>query len=171
MSAPGVAEHVLSDLPSLAHLAPPVVGPADPIDTIVAALSRDPGATMAFVTDQQDRLLGVVPEHALDADLITLVLPPAALPALVPIGGRDALRAARGRGLTAGELMTSVGAVTPSTTVSDAIALMWRAGQRAMPLVDGSGALLGYVTLFELLAVLLPPQPPRSAPERPLERG
>jgi CBS domain-containing protein len=148
-------ERTLAQLPRLAHLAPPVIGPDATLEAVVDALSRDPAAGLAFVTGADDRLLGVVSERALDADLIALVLPPAAVPSVVSLGRREALRAARGRSVTARELMSEPRTVTPGTTLGDAIASMWRAEQRVAPLVDAHGQLLGYVALFELLATLL----------------
>lgn len=160
----GAAERTLADLPRLAHLAPPVIRPDAPLEAVVDALSRDPAAGLAFVTGPDDRLLGVIGERTLDADLIALVLPPAAVPSIVSLGRREALRAARGRSVTAGELMSAPRTVTPTTTLRDAIAAMWRAEQRVAPLVDSDGALLGYVALFELLAALL--HEPSRRPER-----
>jgi CBS domain-containing protein len=154
-AAAGTAERTLAELPRLAHLAPPVIRPEASLEAIVEALSRDPVAGLAFVAGPDDRLLGVIPERALDADLIALVLPPSAVPSIVSLGRREALRAARGRSVTARELMSAPRTVTPETTVRDAIASMWRAEQRVAPLVDGHGVLLGYVALFELLATLL----------------
>ncbi|HEX9494861.1 MAG TPA: CBS domain-containing protein [Candidatus Limnocylindria bacterium] len=149
------AESTLADLPRLAHLAPPVIGPDARLEEIVDALSRDPGSGLAFVTGPDGRLLGVIPERALDADLIALVLPQAAVSSVVTLGRREALRASHGRAVTAGELMSAPRTVTPETTLSAAIASMWRAEQRVAPLVDAEGALLGYVALFELLAAML----------------
>ena len=154
-AAADAAGQRLADLPGLAHLAPPVIGPDAPLAAIVDALSRDPAAGLAFVTGPDDRLLGVIGERALDADLIALVLPPSAVPSIVALGRREALRAARGRAVTASELMSAARPVTPDSTVRDAIATMWRAEQRVAPLVDADGLLLGYVALFELLAALL----------------
>jgi CBS domain-containing protein len=150
-----VTNATLADLPRLAHLAPPVIGPDAPLEAIVDALSRDPVAGLAFVTGPGDRLLGVIAERALDADLIALVLPQSAVPSIVTIGRREAIRAARGRSVTAGELMTAPRTVTPETTLSDAIASMWRSEQRVAPLVGRDGSFLGYVALFELLATML----------------
>ena len=161
-ATPHTAERTLAQLPRLAHLAPPVIGPEAPLEAVVDALSRDPAAGLAFVTDPDDRLLGVIPERALDADLIALVLPPSAVPAIVSLGRREALRAARGRAVTARELMSAARTVTPETTLGDAIATMWRAEQRVAPLVDAQGLLLGYVALFELLATLLHEHSERS---------
>ncbi len=149
------SDPTLAELPRLAHLAPPVIGRDARLQEIVDALSRDPSAGLAFVTGPDDRLLGVIAERALDADLIALVLPQSAVPSIVTLGRRDAMRAARGRAITAGELMTEPRTVTPQTTLSDAIASMWRAEQRVAPLVDQDGAFLGYVALFELLAAML----------------
>lgn len=154
-ATPHTAERTLAQLPRLAHLAPPVIGPEAPLEAVVDALSRDPAAGLAFVTGPDDRLLGVISERVLDADLIALVLPPSAVPSVVSFGRREALRAARGRSVTAGELMSAPRTVTPETTLGDAIASMWRAEQRIAPLVDAQGQLLGYVALFELLATLL----------------
>lgn len=155
MSASGrVAERTLAEHPGLARLAPPIVGPDAPLEEVIGAMSRDPGSGVAFVTGDHDRLLGVVSERAVDLDLMTIVLPSDTLP-LLALGPSDALRKSRGRGVTAGELMTPARSVTGSTTLGDAVTTMWQAGQRIAPLVEDDDTLLGYVRLFDVLVALL----------------
>ncbi len=55
---PHTGERTLAQLPRLAHLAPPVIGPDATLEAVVDALSRDPAAGLAFVTGPDDRLLG-----------------------------------------------------------------------------------------------------------------
>jgi CBS domain-containing protein len=141
--------------PGLVHLAPPVAHPDDEVHVVIEALSHDPGASAIFVVDAEDKLLGCIREQALDADLVTLVIPQRLWPTLREMDTRWALRAARGPIRRARELMGGAHAVTPDTALAEAVGLMIRSGQPTAPLVDREGRLLGYLRLFEVLAHFL----------------
>ncbi|HEX8966628.1 MAG TPA: CBS domain-containing protein [Chloroflexota bacterium] len=145
----------ISEFLGLVHLAPPVNHPQDALAVVVEAFSRDPGAGAIFVVDTDDRLLGWIREQALDADLVTLVLPQQLWSAVEDMDTRAVLRAARGPRLTARDLMGKVRSITPETMLADAVGVMTRSHQSVAPLVDSQGRLLGYVRLLELLAHLL----------------
>jgi CBS-domain-containing membrane protein len=51
--------------------------------------------------------------------------------------------------------MVGVRAITPQTSLTDAVGLMTRTEQPTAPLIDADGRLLGYVRLFEVLAHFL----------------
>jgi CBS domain-containing protein len=141
--------------PGLVHLAPPMAYPDDEVRVVIEALSRDVGASAIFVVDRDDKLLGCIREQALDADLVTLVIPQRLWPTLREMDTRTALRAARGPIRRARELMTRAHAVTPDTALAEAVGLMIRSEQPTAPLVDHEGRLLGYLRLFEVLAHFL----------------
>jgi CBS-domain-containing membrane protein len=143
------------EFPGLVHLAPPINHPDDPLTAVIESFSRDRGASAIFVVDDEDHLLGCIREQALDADLVTLVLPQRLWPAIREMDMRDVLRAARGPRKTAREVMVGVRSITPHTSLTDAVGLMTRAEQPTAPLVDDDGRLLGYVRLFEVLAHFL----------------
>jgi CBS-domain-containing membrane protein len=143
------------DFPGLVHLAPPINHPDDSLTAVIESCSRDPGAGAIFVVEADHHLGGGIREQALDADLVTLVVPQRLWPAMREMDTRDVLRAARGPRGTAGEVMVGVRSITPKTSLTDAVGLMIRAGQPTAPLVDAHGRLLGYVRLFEVLAHFL----------------
>lgn len=145
----------LRDFSGLVHLAPPVNYPDDPLTAVIESFSRDPGASAIFVIDRDDRLVGCIREQAIDADLMTLVVPQRLWPAIREMDTRDVLRAARGPRRTASEVMVGVRSLTPQTSLTDAVGMMIRTEQPTAPLVDADGRLLGYVRLFELLAHFL----------------
>jgi len=143
------------DFPGLVHLAPPINHPDDPLTAVIESFSRDRGASAIFVVDADDHLVGCIREQALDADLVTLVVPQRLWPAIREMDTRDVLRAARGPRRTAREVMVGVRSITPQTSLTDAVGLMTRAAQPTAPLVDADGRLLGYIRLFEVLAHFL----------------
>jgi CBS domain-containing protein len=53
-------------------------------------------------------------------------------------------------------MATDVVSVSPEATVSEALRLMRRTGQLALPVLDPEGQVLGLVTETDLLALLLP---------------
>jgi CBS-domain-containing membrane protein len=143
------------DFPGLVHLAPPINHPEDPLTAVIESFSRDRGASAIFVVDADDHLVGCIREQALDADLVTLVLPQRLWPVIREMDTRDVLRAARGPRRTAREVMVGVRSIGPNTSLTDAVGVMIRAEQPTAPLVDAEGRLLGYVRLFEVLAHFL----------------
>ena len=145
----------IRDFPGLVHLAPPLNYLDDPVLAVIEAFSRDRGAGAILVVDSDDRLLGCIPEQALDADLVTLVLPQRLWPAIHEMDTRDVLRAARAPKLKARDLMVGVRSVTPQTTLTDAVGRIVRARQSMAPLVDEHDRVLGYIRLFEVLAHFL----------------
>jgi CBS domain-containing protein len=145
----------LREFPGLVHLAPPVSHPQDALSAVIETFSRDHGAGAVFVVDADDHLLGCIPEQALDADMVTLVLPQKLWPTVREMDTREVLRAARAPRLKVSDIMVGVRSVTPSTTLADAVGLMVRAHQSMAPLLDEQGRLLGYIRLFELLAHFL----------------
>src|SRR4051794_3133737 len=157
-SAPGGADTVdpwhrpVRDFPGLVHLAPPITHPDDSLTTVIDAFSRDQGAGALFIVDEDDKLLGGIPERAIDADLATLVLPQRLWPVVHEMDTRAALRAARGTSRRARDLMVHVRSITPDSRLVDAVALMIRSQHPTLALVDETGRLLGYLRLFEVLA-------------------
>jgi len=143
---------------TLLHLVPPVVSPQDTLRTLVLAISRDPVARCAFVTDAEGHLLGVVPVDEIDRDMLLLLAPGAATQELVTV--RQAARLAHGLDETAQRLMRSAASVGLDDTLGVAVRRMAEHHQESAAVLDDSGALLGYVALFELLAdALVMPSP------------
>jgi CBS domain-containing protein len=141
--------------PGLVHLAPPINHPEDPLPQVIDAFARDQGAGAIFVVDHADKLLGCIPERAIDSDLLTLVLPQRLWPVVHEMDTRSVLRAARGAQRQARDVMVHVRSVTPESRLIDAVALMIRSEHPTLALVDASGRLLGYLRLFEVLAHFL----------------
>ncbi|MHB8618228.1 MAG: CBS domain-containing protein [Chloroflexota bacterium] len=154
-SATRLWDRPVRDFPTLVHLVPPVSHAADSIADVVATLSRDAGAGSAFVVDEQDHLVGVISERVLDTDLLTMVLPQDLWPELMELDTRDLMRVSRGKARTARDLMSPAKHVTADTPIKDVLAVLTRAGQTGVALVDDEHRLLGYLSLFEVLAELL----------------
>ena len=151
-----VWQRQVGDFAHLLHLGPPAVRPKDPIEAVVLALSRDPHARSVFVTDADDHLLGAIPEQRLDADLVKLVLPQPLWPALGELDTRELMRAASRVRETASDLMGRGIEAKVETSLKDVVIGMIRGGQPVTALTDPEHRLLGYVSLFEILAELLP---------------
>jgi len=145
----------IREFPDLIHLAPPVTNPDNSINDVVVALSRNPSARTVFVTDAADRLLGSISERELDLDLITLVLPQQLWSEIREWDRRELMRAAHGNARTARDLMTRVEALTPDKPLREALTMMSHRKDSVVPLVDDHERLLGYLTLFETLALLM----------------
>jgi len=90
-----------SGLPGPGAPCAPINHPEDPLTAVIESFSRDRGASAIFVVDAEDHLLGCIREQALDADLMTLVVPQRLWPAMRDMDTRAVLRAARGPRRTA----------------------------------------------------------------------
>lgn len=157
-ATPAPPAHLLQrpihDCPNLVHLAPPLVRPDSKLDEIVAALSSDPGARVVFVGDAGDRLVGWIPERALDTGLLMMALPAELWRSIGELDMRELLRASHGKSQTASELMVPARTVTGATLLKDAVISMARHSYQVVGLVDEQQRLLGYLTLFEVLAAV-----------------
>lgn len=152
--APKVWLRSVREFPNLVHLAPPACRAEDSLAQVVTALSNDPGARSVFVIDAEDKLLGAIPEHILDRDLITAVLPQELWSSVHDMDTRELVRAAKGKSRTARELMTKARSVEPGTTLMEAVSQMAKSSERVVALVDEHQRLLGYLALFEVLIEL-----------------
>jgi len=142
---------------TLLHLVPPVVSPRADVRALVRTVASDPLARCAFVAGDDGRLLGVVPVDEIDRDLLMLLAPGVAAQELVT--ARQAARLAHGLDETAQRLMRTAACVGLDDTLAVAVQRMAERRQESAAVVDASGALLGYVALFELLAdALVAPQ-------------
>jgi len=155
MAAAALWQRRLRQCAGLVHLAPPVAHPESSLADIVGALATDPQSGGVFVTDAEDRLLGWIPERTLDFDLLVTVLPSDLWRTVGEVDVRDLLRATRARTQTARELMRPARMVHPDTELKEAVIAMARGEPRVLALVDDQQRLLGYVTLFDILADLL----------------
>jgi CBS domain-containing protein len=152
--APGAWQRAIQDCPNLVHLAPLAVRPESRLGEIVTALSSDLAAGVVFVTDADDRLVGWIPERTLDTGLMMTTLPGEMWRSVGEFDMRELLRAAHGKDQTAIELMSAPRTVTGGTALKDAVLTMVGGKHRVIALVDDQQRLLGYLTLFEVLAEL-----------------
>lgn len=147
------ADLSVADAETVLHLVPPSVSPTATLPALVAAVASDPRAHCAFVVDAQARLLGIVSESELDRDLALLLAPDPA--AVEQTGVRALAHAARGVHETAEHLMRPAVTVSSRDRLAVAVRRMQSAGHETAAFVDGEGHLLGYLSLFEVLAALL----------------
>ncbi|MEA2639721.1 MAG: hypothetical protein QOF51_1115 [Chloroflexota bacterium] len=155
MAASALWQRRLSECSGLVHLAPPVAYPNTSLANVVTSLANDPRPGGVFVTDADDRLLGWIPERTLDADLLVTLLPSELWRSVGEVDVRDLLRAARAHGQTAKDLMRPARTVQPDAALKDVIVMLARSESRVLALVDDQKRLLGYVTMFDVLADLL----------------
>jgi CBS domain-containing protein len=147
------AETCVGDADTVLHLVPPTVAPTDTLGALVTAVAIDPRARCAFVVSGDARLLGVVPESDLDTDLALLLAPEAST--AEQTGPRVLARVARGARETAEHLMRHPVVVTAHDRLDSAVRRMRAGGQETAAVVDADGHLLGYLSLFEVLAAFL----------------
>lgn len=146
-------ELCVADAETVLHLVPPSVAPSSTLPALVAAVAADPRAHCAFVVDAESHLMGIVSESDLDRDLALLLAPDPA--AVEQTGVRALARAARGVHETAEHLMRPAVTVSSNDRLAGAVRRMQAVGAETAALVDGDGRLLGYLSLFEVLAALL----------------
>jgi CBS-domain-containing membrane protein len=117
----------------------------------IVRLLADNDVTALPVVDDQNRPLGVVSE----ADLLRREADhpePAGLPGLLDVPPRAAAHA----GTTAADLMSAPAVVAqPGWSVVQAARAMDQAGVKRLPVVDGTGRLVGIVSRGDLLRVFL----------------
>ena len=139
----------MADADTLLHLVPPTVREEARLAEIVRSAASDPVARSAFVVDDDERLLGVVPVSELDRDLLTLMMPTATSERL---SGRQLARLAHGTEVTARQLMCAPAIVHLDETLAMAVQRMQERGLESAAVLDAAGNLLGYVAIFEILA-------------------
>jgi CBS domain-containing protein len=150
-----VWQRPVADFPSLLHLAPPIARAHDSLEAVVSVLAFNPSARSVFVVDDEDHLLGIISERRLDRDLVKVVLPRSLWPSVSDLSPRELLVLAKGKAQTAGDLMRRCASASTETPLKDALAEMIRDDEPVLPLVDDQRRLLGYLSLFEILAELL----------------
>ena len=158
-TAPRLWDRPLVDFPNLLHLAPPICHPDDSVEAVIAVFSADPGARSVFVVDTGDHILGAIPERILDRDLMTMVLPQELWSSVGDLDTRELMRFAKGSFRRARDLMSSARSVSASSRLRDAVSVMGRHGEAVVALVDDDHRLIGYLTMFEVLAELMAGQP------------
>jgi CBS-domain-containing membrane protein len=143
---------------SLIHLAPPVVGQADGIARMAAAIAAAPEAGVAFVVDEEARLLGAVTRKDLDVQLLALALPKVAARRVDLADQREVWGWAHGADAIATNLMVALPAASVDDPLSKAIERAINDGRDVVPVLDREGRLLGYISVFEALAAQLEPE-------------
>ena len=142
----------IAEAPSVMHLAPAITRPYDGLKEVVSMLASDPRPGVVFVADGEDRLLGWISEDTLDSDLLVAVLPGDRWLTSGEMDTSEIVRAAQLFQQTARDLMSPAGTATPDLTLREAVSAMSSPHHRVLALVDDQQRLLGYVTLFDILA-------------------
>jgi CBS domain-containing protein len=148
----------ISALRSLVHLAPPVVAREDGIARMAAAIAAAPEAGVAFVVDEDAHLLGAVTRKDLDMQLLALALPIVAARRIDLADQKEVWGWARGTGATAANLMIGMAGASVDDPLSEAIEGAIADGRDVVPVVDRDERLLGYISVFEVLAAQLDPE-------------
>jgi CBS-domain-containing membrane protein len=119
------------------------------------AIASDPVASLAFVVDDDAHLLGMVRRRDLDVQLLARALPRIAARRMGETDQRAAFGWAKGTGLQAADIMSHVEPAATEESFSVAIERALDADLDAMPVIDKSGRLLGYLSVFEVLVASL----------------
>jgi CBS-domain-containing membrane protein len=151
-------EQPISALRSLVHLAPPVVTAGDGIAKMAAAISAAPEAGVAFVVDENAHLLGAVTRKELDMQLLALALPKVAARRVDLADQKEVWGWAHGVDATATNLMVGMAVASVDDPLSKAIERAIADGRDVVPVVDRDQRLLGYISVFEVLAAQLQPE-------------
>jgi CBS domain-containing protein len=149
----------ISTLRSLVHLAPPVVARGDGIARMAAAIAAAPEAGVAFVVDDDAHLLGAVTRKDLDMQLLALALPKVAARRVDLADQKEVWGWAHGVDATAANLMVGIAAASVDDSLSKAIERAINDGQDVLPVLDREDRLLGFISVFEVLAAQLEPEP------------
>jgi CBS-domain-containing membrane protein len=148
----------ISALRSLVHLAPPIVGREDGIARMAAAIAAAPEAGVAFVVDDDAHFIGAVTRKELDMQLLALVLPKVAARRVDLADQKEVWGWAHGTGATAASLMIGMAVASVDDPLSMAIERAIADGRDVVPVVDRDDRLLGYISVFEVLAAQLEPE-------------
>jgi CBS domain-containing protein len=145
----------ISTLRSFVHLAPPVVARSDGIARLAAAIAAAPQAGVAFVVDEDAHLLGAVTKKDLDMQLLALTLPKVAARRVDLADQKEVWGWAHGVDATAANLMVGMPGVSVDDPLSKAIENAIDDGRDVVPVIDRDERLLGYISVFEVLAAQL----------------
>jgi CBS domain-containing protein len=148
----------ISAMRAVVHLAPPVLAAADGIARMAAAIAAAPEAGVAFVVDEDTHLVGVVTRKDLDMQLLALALPKIAARRVDLADQKEVWGWAHGVDATAANLMVGIAVASVDDPLSKAIERAIADGRDVVPVVDRDARLLGYISVFEVLAAQLEPE-------------
>ncbi len=131
----------------------PVVVHADvSLRAVAEAAVDNTGCRVIAVTDDDMRLMGVIPIRVLVNDIFLKIVPEEFLGEILDLEG--ALKYAQHlRARTAGDVMLPPVSVRRDETVRDAFERMHAAKLNGVPITDDEGRVVGYVDQLELLLV------------------
>ena len=136
---------------------------------VAQAAVENPACRVMAVVDDDDRLIGVIPQRVLVNDIFLKIVPEEFLGEIADLAG--ALKYAEHvRARTARDIMADPVSVRPADTVRDAFERMHNARLNGLPVTDAEGRVVGYLDQLELLLVWVRATG-RDALLRPPDRG
>ena len=148
-----VTQHTpIRDADRLLSIRAVVVGPDDDLQHLAESAARQPAARVIAVTNEDTRLLGVIPVRVLVNEIFMKIVPEEFLGDITDM--QDVLKYAKHVGArTAADIMLAPVSVALDDTVRTAFERMHRSRLNGLPIVDAAQRVVGYVDQLELLLV------------------
>ena len=142
----------IADADTFLRLGPVVVHTDASLRAVAEAAVDNTGCRVIAVTDDDLRLIGVIPVRVLVNDIFLKIVPEEFLGEILDLDG--ALKyAGHIRARTAGDIMLPPVSVHLDETVRNAFERMHNAKLNGAPITDDNGRVVGYVDQLELLLV------------------
>ena len=131
---------------------PIVVAPGDSLHRLAEIAVERPICRVLSVVDDDQQLIGLVPVRLLVNDIFLKIVPEEFLGIITDVD--DVMEYAQHlRARTARDIMLPPVSIHREQTVRDAFEVMHKARLNGLPVLDASGAVVGYVDQLELLLV------------------
>ena len=142
----------IAEADTVLRMGPVIVHADDSLRTVAEAAVENTGCRVIAVTDDDGRLIGVIPVRVLVNDIFLKIVPEEFLGEILDLEG--ALKYAEHiRARTARDIMLPPVSVQRDETVRDAFERMHHAKLNGLPITDEDGRVVGYVDQLELLLV------------------
>ncbi len=142
----------IAEADTILRMEPVNVHADDSLRTVAEASVENTGCRVIAVTDDDGRLMGVIPIRVLVNDIFLKIVPEEFLGEILDLEG--ALKYAEHiRARTARDIMLPPVSVQRDETVRDAFERMHHAKLNGLPITEGDGRVVGYVDQLELLLV------------------
>ncbi len=142
----------ISEADTILQMHPVIVQRATSLQQVAEAAVGNTACRVIAVTDEEQRLVGVIPVHRLVNDIFLKIVPEEAIGEIDDM--EAALEYARHVGArVAGEVMSEPVSVHLDDTVRDAFAKLHSSTLNGLPIVDAEHRVVGYIDQLELLLV------------------
>lgn len=148
-----ITQHTsIGDADALLRMGPVIVREDASLEEVAQRAVENAGCRVVAVTDEDDRLVGVLPVRVLVNDIFLKIVPEEFLgeiedyEAVLQYAGHIGARTAR-------DVMRPPVGVSVADTVRDAFGIMHEAKLNGLPITDADNRVVGYIDQLELLLV------------------